>query len=94
VIVLGRARSHPVVRAALDAGAADVVLEDGGPVELFTALRLGPARPEEEPMLRPNVIEIQRGSAHLATAGPSKPAPGTGADRRVVRLPNPAYVLQ
>jgi hypothetical protein len=45
-------------------------------------------------MLSPNVIEIHRGSAHLPAAGPSKPAPGTGADRRIVRLPRPAYVLQ
>jgi DNA-binding NarL/FixJ family response regulator len=94
VVVLSPSRSHPVVRAALDAGAASVVLEDGEPSELFAALRLCAPTREENPMLSPNVVEIRRGSAHVAAARPLKPAPARGPGSRIVRFPRPALVLQ
>jgi DNA-binding NarL/FixJ family response regulator len=77
--------------AALGAGARGLLFKDTEPAELVRAVRLvgrgGRLRPrgrhrkqalrEENRMLTPKVIEIRRGSAHPAAAGPPRPTPAT-----------------
>ena len=89
VMVLTAREADHRLFAALGAGARGLLLKDTEPAELVRAVRLlgrgGRLRPggryrkqaprEENRMLTPKVIEIRRGCAHPAAAGPPRPAP-------------------